>query len=186
MTGTRASTHGGRRATPGTESAVLLNRRYTFDSIVVARFQQGGPMRRRRRCPENKECHFNPLFIYGEAGLGKTHLLHAIGHLAKSRRRFDAVCRGGAVSTTDYAAAARDRNFGAFRHKYRGVDLLMVDDIQFIGGKRQTQEGFFHVFNHLHETKPPPSAGGWTDTRGRSKGWTPGWCRGSRGGCWLM
>ena len=59
---------------------------------------------------------------------------------------------GAEQFTTDYAEAARDRSFGRFRKKYRDVDLLMVDDIQFIGGKRQTQEGFFHIFNHLHET----------------------------------
>ncbi len=133
-----------------TGSAVLLNRRYTFDSIVVARFNRVA-YAAAQAVSENKECHFNPLFIYGEAGLGKTHLLHAIGHLAKSRRR-SMLYVGAEQFTTDYAEAARDRNFGAFRHKYRGVDLLMVDDIQFIGGKRQTQEGFFHVFNHLHET----------------------------------
>ncbi len=100
---------------------------------------------------ENKECPFNPLFIYGEAGVGKTHLLHAIGHLAKSQRR-SMLYVGAEQFTTDYAEAARERNFSGFRNKYRTVDLLMVDDIQFIGGKRQTQEGFFHIFNHLHGT----------------------------------
>ena len=133
-----------------TGTPVLLNRHYTFDSIVVARFNRVA-YAAAQAVSENKECHFNPLFIYGEAGLGKTHFLHAIGHLVKSRRR-SMLYVGAEQFTTDYAEAARDRNFGAFRHKYRGVDLLMVDDIQFIGGKRQTQEGFFHVFNHLHET----------------------------------
>ena len=129
---------------------VLLNHRYTFESIVVARFNRVA-YTAAQAVSETEECPFNPLFIYGEAGLGKTHLLHAIGHLAKSRRR-SMLYVGAEQFTTDYAEAARERNFGAFRHKYRGVDLLMVDDIQFIGGKRQTQEGFFHVFNHLHET----------------------------------
>ena len=133
-----------------TGSPVLLNRHYTFNSMVVARFNRVA-YAAAQAVLEDEECPFNPLFIYGEAGLGKTHLLHAIGHLAKSRRR-SMLYVGAEQFTTDYAEAARDRNFGAFRHKYRGVDLLMVDDIQFIGGKRQTQEGFFHVFNHLHET----------------------------------
>lgn len=144
------------RATDGSggysdsNALVLLNRRYTFDSIVVARFNRVA-CSAAQAVSENDECPFNPLFIYGEAGLGKTHLLHAIGHLAKSRHR-SMLYVGAEQFTTDYAEAARDRNFGEFRNKYRGVDLLMVDDIQFIGGKRQTQEGFFHVFNHLHET----------------------------------
>lgn len=129
---------------------VRLNRHYTFGSIVVARFNRVA-YAAAQAVSENKECPFNPLFIYGEAGLGKTHLLHAIGHLAKSKGR-SMLYVGAEQFTTDYAEAARDRNFGAFRHKYRTVDLLMVDDIQFIGGKRQTQEGFFHIFNHLHET----------------------------------
>ena len=129
---------------------VLLNRHYTFDSIVVARFNRVA-YAAAQAVSEDNECPFNPLFIYGEAGLGKTHLLHAIGHLVKSRGR-SMLYVGAEQFTTDYAEAARDRNFGAFRHKYRTVDLLMVDDIQFIGGKRQTQEGFFHIFNHLHET----------------------------------
>ena len=133
-----------------TGSPVLLNRHYTFNSIVVARFNRVA-YTAAQAVSEDKECPFNPLFIYGEAGLGKTHLLHAIGHLAKSQRR-SMLYVGAEQFTTDYAEAARDRNFGAFRHKYRTVDLLMVDDIQFIGGKRQTQEGFFHIFNHLHET----------------------------------
>lgn len=131
-------------------SLVFLNRRYTFDSMVVARFNRVA-FSAAQAVSEIAECPFNPLFIYGESGLGKTHLLHAIGHLAKSQHR-SMLYVGAEQFTTDYAEAARDRNFGEFRHKYRGVDLLMVDDIQFIGGKRQTQEGFFHVFNHLHET----------------------------------
>ena len=134
----------------GAVPTVLLNRRYTFDSIVVARFNRVA-YAAAQAVAEDKECPFNPLFIYGEAGVGKTHLLHAIGHLAKSQRR-SMLYVGAEQFTTDYAEAARDRNFGAFRHKYRTIDLLMVDDIQFIGGKRQTQEGFFHIFNHLHGT----------------------------------
>ena len=129
---------------------VLLNRHYTFDSIVVARFNRVA-YAAAQAVSEDKECPFNPLFIYGEAGVGKTHLLHAIGHLAKSQRR-SMLYVGAEQFTTDYAEAARERNFSGFRNKYRTVDLLMVDDIQFIGGKRQTQEGFFHIFNHLHGT----------------------------------
>ncbi len=127
-----------------------LNRNYTFSSLVVDRFNRMAHAAA-QAVAENLECPFNPLFIYGDAGLGKTHLLHAIGHLATKHRR--AMLYVGAEQfTTDYAEAARERSYGNFRRKYREVDLLMVDDIQFIGGKKQTQEGFFHVFNHLHDT----------------------------------
>ena len=135
---------------PQAPADALLNRNYTFDSLVVAKFNRVAHAAA-QAIAEDGECPYNPLFIYGDAGLGKTHLLHAIGHLALARRR-PMLYVGAEQFTTDYAEAARDRSFGRFRKKYRDVDLLMVDDIQFIGGKRQTQEGFFHIFNHLHET----------------------------------
>lgn len=135
---------------PQAPAHALLNRNFTFDSLVVAKFNRVAHAAA-QAIADDGECPYNPLFIYGDAGLGKTHLLHAIGHLALARRR--AMLYVGAEQfTTDYAEAARDRSFVRFRKKYRDVDLLLVDDIQFIGGKRQTQEGFFHIFNHLHET----------------------------------
>ena len=125
-----------------------LNRNFTFASMIVARFNRVAHAAA-QAVAEDADYPFNPLFIYGDVGLGKTHILHAIGHDAISRHR-DMLYVGAEQFTTDYAEAARERDFGNFRRKYREVDLLMVDDIQFIGGKRQTQEGFFHVFNHLH------------------------------------
>ena len=133
---------------PAGHKSAPLNRNYTFDSMVVARFNRVAHAAA-QAVAENADYPFNPLYIYGDVGLGKTHLLHAIGHNARSRHR-DMLYVGAEQFTTDYAEAARERDFGTFRRKYREVDLLMVDDIQFIGGKRQTQEGFFHVFNDLH------------------------------------
>ena len=92
---------------------------------------------------------YNPLYIYSEVGLGKTHLLHAIGH-SLLNRRMKVIYVSSERFTNEYISAIREGTADKFRTRYRSADVLMVDDIQFIASKPQTQEGFFHTFNELH------------------------------------
>ena len=127
-----------------------LNPRYSFDSFIVGssnRLAYAAAL----GVAESPGHSYNPLFIYGGVGLGKTHLLHAIGHLilgSNSPTRIVYVT--GEQFTNDFINSIRERKTDEFRNKFRSVDLLMIDDIQFISGKEQTQEGFFHTFNTLH------------------------------------
>jgi chromosomal replication initiator protein len=145
-----------------------LNPKYNFDTFVIGssnRFAHAAAV----AVAEAPAKAYNPLFIYGESGLGKTHLLHAIGHYA---RNLYSGARVRYVSseefTNEFINSIRDDKASMFQSRYREVDVLLVDDIQFLQGKVQTQEEFFHTFNTLHNAnkqivitsdKPPKMLG---------------------------
>ena len=128
-----------------------LNPKYTFDSFVIGgsnRFAHAAAV----AVAEVPAKAYNPLFIYGESGLGKTHLLHAIGHYAQSL--FPTI-RVRYVSseefTNDFINSIANNRGSAFQSRYRNIDILLIDDIQFLQGRAETQEAFFHTFNTLHD-----------------------------------
>ena len=145
--GARATT---RRRTLAEEAEARLNPRYTFETFVIGasnRFAHAAAV----AVAEAPAKAYNPLFVYGDSGLGKTHLLHAIGHYVQSlyggmRVRYV----NSEEFTNDFINSIRDDRAAAFHSRYREVDVLLIDDIQFLQNKVQTQEEFFHTFNALH------------------------------------
>jgi chromosomal replication initiator protein len=160
------------RDDPSAVEAARLNPKYTFDTFVIGasnRFAHAAAV----AVAEAPAKAYNPLFIYGQSGLGKTHLLHAIGHYARNlypnvRVRYV----NSEEFTNDFINSIRDDKSAAFQSRYRNVDVLLIDDIQFLQGKVQTQEEFFHTFNTLHNAnkqvvitsdQPPKQLNGFED-----------------------
>jgi chromosomal replication initiator protein len=135
------------------DAAFFLNPKYTFDSFVVGSSNQFAHAAS-RAVAEIPSKSYNPLFVYGGVGLGKTHLMHAIGHYIRARNR---LLKLSYISSdrfiNEMINSIRFDRLPAFRQKYRSIDVLLIDDIQFIAGKDRTQEEFFHIFNALHDTQ---------------------------------
>jgi len=131
-----------------TATSPSIKAKYTFDNFVVS------PSNRlayaaARSVAEKPGASYNPLFIYGGVGLGKTHLMQAIYQLAQTEN-IKALYVSAEQFTNEFVSAIQAKSTAEFRHKFRHVDMLLIDDIQFISGKEQTEESFFHTFNELH------------------------------------
>src|SRR3954464_15809154 len=158
------STHGTSRgsgvaaAAPGKQarfdwdSAALLNQKYKFDDFVIGSGNQFAHAAS-QAVAERPSKAYNPLFLYGGVGMGKTHLMQAIGHEVKQRQPEAAICYLSSEKfTNEMINSLRYDKMTSFRDKFRTVDVLLIDDIQFLAQKERTQEEFFHTFNALHES----------------------------------
>lgn len=134
------------------KEGIGLNPRYTFENFVVGKKSELAHAAC-KAAAENPGRAYNPLFIYGGVGLGKTHLMQAVGHKildnSPEKKVLYVTCE---TFTNEYIKSVTMGQADKFKDKYRSVDVLMIDDIQFLAGKEGTQEAFFHTFNHLHQS----------------------------------
>jgi chromosomal replication initiator protein len=134
------------------DSALTLNPRFTFDSFVVGSSNQFAHAAA-RSVATNPSRSYNPLFIYGESGMGKTHLMHAIGRSLMSMGKLRIVYTTSERFTNDVVSGIKHERMAQLRARYRSADVLLIDDIHNLGSKERTQEEFFHTFNELHEAQ---------------------------------
>ncbi|MFA5393413.1 MAG: chromosomal replication initiator protein DnaA [Candidatus Ratteibacteria bacterium] len=135
-----------RRTRPGNN----LNPLYTFDNFIIGennRLAHAAAL----SISQSPGTAYNPLFIYGQVGVGKTHLMQAVGNFAKTQADFNVVYLSSEQFLNEFIDSLLNKNTAAFRNRFRDLDLLLIDDIQFIGGKEETQREFFHTFNTLHD-----------------------------------
>ena len=134
------------------DTAAQLNPRYNFDAFVIGSGNQFARAAA-EAVAERPSKAYNPLFLYGGVGMGKTHLMHAIGHEVKRRSPQASICYVSSEKfTNEMINSLRYDRMSSFRDKFRSVDVLLIDDIQFLAQKERTQEEFFHTFNALHES----------------------------------
>jgi chromosomal replication initiator protein len=133
-------------------AASQLNPKYQFEAFVIGSGNQFA-MAASQAVAERPSKAYNPLFLYGGSGMGKTHLMQAVGHDVKRRQPHASISYvSGEKFTNEMINSVRYDKMTSFRDKYRNVDVLLIDDIQFLAGKERTQEEFFHTFNALHES----------------------------------
>lgn len=139
------------RSKPSTRPEYVLNEHFTFDTFVVGSCNQMA-FATSQAVAKQPGASYSPLFIYGGSGVGKTHLLHAIGHfIERYHPDVGLTYTSGESFLCDYVTAVSERKTAQFRRRYRNVDVFLVDDVQFLAGKERTKEEFFHTFNALHE-----------------------------------
>ncbi len=146
----RRETHEAEKALPKSRAQLTLNPKYTFDSFVVGssnEFSHTAAM----AVAQSPGRAYNPLFMYGASGLGKTHLMQAIAHYAVPRSKTTVWYTSCEAFFNEYIDALQKKALVQFRRKYRNIDLLLIDDVHFLAGKERLQEEFFHTFNALHE-----------------------------------
>ena len=153
-------------------TAAQLNSRYLFENFVIGSGNQFAHAAS-QAVAERPSKAYNPLFLYGGVGMGKTHLMHAIGHEVKRRNPHSSIMYvSGEKFTNEMINSVRYDKMTGFRDRFRTVDVLLIDDIQFLAGKERTQEEFFHTFNALHESmkqiviasdRPPKELAGFED-----------------------
>ncbi|HWX55587.1 MAG TPA: chromosomal replication initiator protein DnaA [Verrucomicrobiae bacterium] len=152
VSATGAAAAGGKQQRFDWDSAAQLNPKYTFDAFVIGAGNQFAHAAS-QAVAERPSKAYNPLFLYGGVGMGKTHLMQAIGHEVKRRQPEASICYVSSEKfTNEMINSLRYDRMISFRDKFRNVDVLLIDDIQFLAQKERTQEEFFHTFNALHDS----------------------------------